>query len=74
VLDTLHPATAYRYDKHNRKTRITDAEGGITDYAYYLDNQTKSVTDAALVPNVTSYIYDIAGRLIRENSAFGSRF
>jgi YD repeat-containing protein len=66
--------TSYDYDNRNRQTKITDAEGGVTRYEYYLDNQTLSVTDAALVPNITSYIYDPAGRLIQENSPLGSRY
>jgi YD repeat-containing protein len=66
--------TQYDYDKRNRQTRITDAEGGTTDYAYYNDGQTKSVTDAAPAHNLTTYFYDVAGRLIEEDSVLGNRY
>jgi YD repeat-containing protein len=66
--------TKYDYDKRKRQIKITDAEGGTTDYTYYLDGQTKSVTDAAPTHNTTTYFYDIAGRLIQEKSALGDRY
>jgi RHS repeat-associated protein len=39
-----------------------------------LDGQTKSVTDAAPTHNTTTYFYDIAGRLIEEDSVLGNRY
>jgi RHS repeat-associated protein len=66
--------TRYEYDKRHRQTKIIDANNlnpGETNYTYYNDGQTKSVTDAA--QNITSYFYDDAGRLIREDSVNGSR-
>jgi YD repeat-containing protein len=71
-IDSTTRTTRYEYDRRKRQTKITDAEGGMTDYAYYNDGQTKSVKDA--IGNVTSYIYDDAGRLSREDSVLGSRF
>ena len=58
----------------NRQTQITDANGGTTDYVYYNDGQTLSVTDAAPTHNKTEYFYDIAGRLTHENSPLGDRY
>jgi RHS repeat-associated protein len=63
--------TQYKYDELNRKTKIVDAEGGITKYDFYKDGQIKSVTDA--VENVTSYVYDRLGRLQKETNYFGDR-
>ena len=60
------------YDKRNRKTKVTDAVGGVTNYVYTKDNQTASVQDA--VGNLTEYFYDPAGRLNEERSPLGSRF
>ena len=66
--------TKYDYDQRNRQIKITDANGGTTDYAYDNDGQTKSITDAAPTPNITTYFYDIAGRLTHENSPLGDRY
>jgi RHS repeat-associated protein len=63
--------THYDFDALNRKTQVTDAEGGVTAYTYFKDNQTRSVTDSA--GNITSYAYDGEGRLASETTVFGTR-
>jgi RHS repeat-associated protein len=63
--------THYDFDDLNRKAQVIDAEGGVTKYEYFKDNQTKSMTDAA--GNVTSYGYDGGGRMTTETNFFGTR-
>jgi YD repeat-containing protein len=63
--------THYDFDALNRKEQVTDAEGGVTKYAYFKDNQTRSMTDSA--GNTTSYAYDGEGRLMSETTVFGTR-
>jgi RHS repeat-associated protein len=63
--------THYDFDNLNRKQKVTDAEGGVTEYTYFKDNQTKSIKDAA--ENDTSYTYDGAGRMADETNFFGTR-
>jgi YD repeat-containing protein len=63
--------THYDFDALNRKEQVTDAEGGMTKYAYFKDNQTRSMTDSA--GNTTSYAYDGEGRLMSETTIFGTR-
>jgi YD repeat-containing protein len=59
-IDSTIQTTNYEYDRRKRQTKIIDANTnhGETNYSYFNDGQTKSVTDA--VGNITSYIYDDA--------------
>ena len=73
VIDSIHPATHYEYDQRHRQTKIIDPEHGETIYTYYNDGQTASVLDAATIHNLTTYTYDVAGRLTDEDSILGNR-
>jgi RHS repeat-associated protein len=63
--------THYDFDALNRKSQVTDAEGGVTKYDYFKDSQIKSMTDSA--NNTTTYTYDGEGRMMSETNHFGTR-
>jgi RHS repeat-associated protein len=71
VVGGVNRTTHYDYDGRKRRLKVTDAEGGVTEYSYYDDGLTKSVFDAAL--NLTEYFYDEGGRLSEDKTFFGSR-
>lgn len=64
--------TTYAYDTHHRLLSTTDARNGTTTLAYYDDDQIHTVTTPdpdttrsgpGYDPQVTSYVYDPAGRV-----------
>jgi RHS repeat-associated protein len=65
-------ATTYAYDSHGRLRSSTDGRNGTTTYTYFDDDRLRTVTtpdpDPARSgngydPQVTSYTYDVAGRV-----------
>ena len=63
------PVTTYDYDSNNNLTKVTDAEGNATEYAYDEYNRLIETKDAApdesAEPLVTTYVYDGNNNLIR---------
>ncbi|MDR1483980.1 MAG: hypothetical protein LBT09_04065, partial [Planctomycetaceae bacterium] len=64
TIDPLGNKTNYRYDNLGRKISETNAEGGVTKFAYWHDGQMQSLTDP--VGNKTIWIYNLLGRVSRE--------
>jgi YD repeat-containing protein len=64
TIDPLGNETNYRYDNLGRKISETNAEGGVTKFAYWHDGQMYSLTDP--VGNKTSWVYNFLGRVSRE--------
>lgn len=66
--------TAYAYNAANLVTSLVNKRGGTTvssfSYAYYLDGNQKSKTEAD--GKVTSYVYDSMGRLVQESETEGN--
>jgi len=65
-------ATTYAYDAHGRLSAATDARNGATNFTYFADDKTHTVTspdpDVAASglgydPQTTTYSYDNAGRV-----------
>jgi RHS repeat-associated protein len=61
-ITTAAGATTVTRDVHERVTRVTDALGQATAYAYDADGNLTQVTDPA--GNVTTYSYDALGHLL----------
>jgi YD repeat-containing protein len=53
IINGLTRTTHYDYDNRNRQTKVTDVNGGETEYVYYKDGKTASIKDA--VGNKTEY-------------------
>jgi RHS repeat-associated protein len=64
TIDPLGNETNYRYDNFGRKISETNAEGGVTKFAYWRDGQMQSLTDP--VGNKTIWVYNLLGRVSRE--------
>jgi RHS repeat-associated protein len=62
VTDRLKRTTQYRHDALRRLTQVTDALGRATKYAYCNCDSLSLLTDPNL--NVTSFNYDLEGRMV----------
>ena len=63
--------TAFEYDEHGNRTKVTDALNRETDFAYDSRNRLITVTSPSGSSNVMTYEYNRPGRMIKSTSFEG---
>ena len=73
ITDHDNNVTEFFYDEHGNRTKVIDALGRETDYAYDARNRLESVTSPSGSSNVMSYQYTKLGRMKKSISFEGEK-